>query len=92
MSAQPISEPGYISSAVVTAFPERCNEVVRRIRALPETEIHHVQNGKIVIVLEGESADVIGGRLAAIALMEGVLSANMVFEHVETRDDPGGAS
>jgi periplasmic nitrate reductase NapD len=92
MSERSISDIHHISSAVVTTFPERCNEVVRRIEALPDTEVHHVQNSKIVIVLEGPNADVIGRRLAAIALMEGVLTANLVFEHVETLNDPGGAS
>jgi periplasmic nitrate reductase NapD len=92
MTERSISVTRHISSAVVTAFPERCNEVVCRIKALPDTEVHHVQNSKIVIVLEGPNADVIGSRLAAIALMEGVLAANLVFEHVETLNDPGGAS
>jgi nitrate reductase NapD len=43
-------------------------------------------------VLEGSSTGVIGDRLAAINLIDGVLSANMVFEQIEdleTLDDPG---
>ena len=51
-----------------------------------------MQNGKIVIVMEGPSVDVIGNRLTAIALMEGVLSANLVFEQIETLNDLGGTS
>jgi nitrate reductase NapD len=82
----------HISSAVVTAFPDRAAEVVRAIGGLPDTEVRHVAGGKIVILLEGPDTDVIGGRLAAIALMDGVLSANMVFEHIEFLDEPGGAS
>jgi nitrate reductase NapD len=82
----------HISSAVVAAFPARCDEVVRQLRAMPDTEVHLVENGKIVIVLEGSSTNVIGGRLAAIALMDGVLSASLVFEHIETLDDIGVAS
>ena len=45
-----------------------------------------------MIVLEGSSTGVIGDRLAAISLIDGVLSANMVFEQIEdleTLDDPG---
>jgi len=82
----------HISSAVVSALPAQVDAVLARIRELPETEVHRVENGKIVIVLEGASTGVIGDRLAAISLLDGVLSANMVFEQIEDLeklDDPG---
>ncbi|QEL22740.1 nitrate reductase formation protein NapD [Bosea sp. F3-2] len=82
----------HISSAVVSALPAHVDAVLASIRELPETEIHRVENGKIVIVLEGASTGVIGDRLAAISLLDGVLSANMVFEQIEDLeklDDPG---
>lgn len=79
----------HISSAVITAFPARCAELVDRLNALPGTEVHRVENGKIVIVMEAETSGELGGRLAEIALMDGVLSANMVFEQIETLDDRG---
>ena len=88
---EPSSLHHHISSAVVAALPDRSDEVVRNIAALPDTEIYFVENGKIVIVLEGGSVDVIGSRLAAIASMEGVLAASLVFEQVEPLGDPGGA-
>lgn len=82
----------HISSAVVSALPAQVAAVLAAIRELPDTEIHRVENGKIVIVLEGASTGVLGDRLAAISLIEGVLSANMVFEQIEdldTLDEPG---
>ena len=82
----------HISSAVVSALPAQVDAVLARIGELPETEVHRVENGKIVIVLEGASTGVIGDRLATISLLDGVLSANMVFEQIEaleTLDDPG---
>lgn len=82
----------HISSAVITTFPERRDEVVSRIKELPDTEIHRAENGKIVIVLEGRNTGEIGGRLASIALMDGVISANLVFEQIETLDDLGVGS
>ncbi|GAU81570.1 chaperone NapD [Bosea sp. BIWAKO-01] len=82
----------HISSAVVTAFPEHCDAVVRQINALPGTEVHRVENGKIVIVMEAESTGEMGGRLTGIALMDGVLSANFVFEQITTLDDIGAGS
>lgn len=79
----------HISSAVVIAFPHRCAEVAERLDALPDTEVHYVQDGKIVIVLEGASTGEVGSRLAAIGLMDGVLAANLVFEQIDIQDDPG---
>jgi periplasmic nitrate reductase NapD len=82
----------HISSAVVTALPRCCDEVVGRIKDLPDTEVHRVENGRIVIVMEGASADEIGGRLAGIAVMDGVISANLVFEQIETFGEVGDQS
>jgi len=79
----------HISSAVVTAFPEASTAVAARILALPDTEIYAIENGKIVVVMEGATTGEIGGRLAEIALMEGVLTANLVFEQIDTLEIPG---
>jgi nitrate reductase NapD len=78
-----------VSSAVVSAFPERAAAVAEMIATLPGAEVHVVEGSKIVIVLEGRESGEIGARLAQIALMDGVLAANLVYEHVErlTGDD-----
>lgn len=92
MAERPAQRFHHISSAVVSALPAHVEAVLAGIAELPETEIHRVENGKIVIVLEGSSTGVLGDRLAAISLFDGVLSANMVFEQIEdleTLDDPG---
>jgi nitrate reductase NapD len=72
-----------ISSAVVSAFPERAQAVAQTIAALPGVEVRAVHGGKIVILLEGRESGAIGARLAEIALMDGVLAANLVYEHAE---------
>lgn len=82
----------HISSAVVTVRPERAAEIARTIAALPGAEIHAVQHSKIVVVLEGPDSGALGARLAEIALMDGVFSANMVFEQIESGDGQGDAS
>ena len=79
----------HISSAVVSVLPERRDEVLRALAALPDLEIHHRDARKIVIVMEGPESGVIGARLAEIACWRGVLSANMVFEQVERSADIG---
>jgi nitrate reductase NapD len=80
-----------ISSAVVSAFPERADEVARTLGTLPDTEVRTevraVQGGKIVIILEGQESGAIGARLAEIALMDGVLAASLVYEHAEILSD-----
>lgn len=85
----------HISSAVVSVRPEASAAVAGRLAALPGTEVHHVAGSRIVIVMEGPSADALGARLAGIALMDQVLSASMVYEIVDTEDpenpaDPAG--
>jgi len=80
----------HISSAVVSVLPERRDEVLRALAALPGVEIHQRDASKIVIVMEAAESGILGGRLAEIASWQGVLSATMVFEQVERLADIGG--
>ena len=50
--------------------------------------MRHAEGGRIIVVMEGPDSGTIGARLTEIALMEGVLSANLVFEHAESLDTP----
>jgi nitrate reductase NapD len=70
----------HISSAIISVLPNRRDEVLARLSALPDVEIHHMEPFKIVVVLEADDAGAIGGRLVEISAWDGVLSANMVFE------------
>lgn len=75
-----------ISSAVIMVRPGAEQAVVASLAALPETEVVAAERNKIVVVLEGAGRGEVGSRLAAISLMQGVLTANMVFEHVEEEE------
>ena len=79
------SMPGrhYISSAVIVALPARRAEVCDRLRAMPGVEVHAAEGSRIVVTIEGPTSGSLGETLAAMPLVEGVLSANMVFEHFE---------
>ena len=79
----------HISSAVVTVLPPRREDVLARLAAMDGVEVHHQSASKIVIVLEGPESGVLGARLAEIAMLDGVISANMVFEQAETLADLG---
>lgn len=74
--------PSHISSALVLAFPDRRADIAEQISRLPDTEVHGIENGKIIVVLEGANVGEIGERLTAISLMDGVLAANLVFEQL----------
>ena len=80
----------HISSAVVSVLPDRRDDVLRALAALPDVEIHQRDASKIVIVMEATGSGILGSRLAEIASWQGVLSANMVFEQVERLADIGG--
>ena len=80
-------EPGagflHIASAVVTVRPELSEEVSRRLAELPQTEVSAVNGSKIVVVMESTDGGEIGSRLVTMSLMDGVFSANLVFEQIE---------
>ena len=79
----------HISSAVVSVLPDHRDEVLRMLAALPDIETHQSNASKIVIVMEAAESGSLGSRLAEIASWQGVLSANMVFEQVESLADIG---
>jgi periplasmic nitrate reductase NapD len=64
-------------------MPGRVAEVAAAIAGMSGAEIHACENGRIVVVMEGSSAGELGSRLTAIGNLDGVIAANMVFEHVE---------
>lgn len=76
-----------IASAVVSVMPRKRDELLAALAALPRTEIRAAEGAKVVVVMEGRTRDEIGERLAHIAMMEGVIAANMVFEHADYRED-----
>jgi nitrate reductase NapD len=79
----------HISSAIVSVLPAHQDDVVRSLAQMPGVEVFHQASSKIVIVMEAPDSGVIGGRLAEIATLNGVLSANMVFEQAESLAELG---
>ncbi|MFY0736393.1 chaperone NapD [Aurantimonas sp. NFXS3] len=72
-----------ISSAVVSALPDKADFVRAAICGMEGAEIAAQEKGKLVVLLEGSSSRFVGNRLTEIATLDGVISANMVFEHRE---------
>jgi nitrate reductase NapD len=77
-------EPAYhISSAVVSVLPDHAVVVLAKLAALDGVEVHAAQGSKIVITIEGANVGVAGDRLTRIACLDGVITASMVYEHIE---------
>lgn len=75
-------EPPYIiSSVVVCVVPGQQKNVTAALADLPGVEIGPSCNNKIVVLLEGRAREEVGARLVYITQMDGVIAANMVFEH-----------
>jgi nitrate reductase NapD len=69
-----------IAGVLVQTLPSALDDVTALIAALPGTEIHQRDpRGKLVVVIEAETVDAVGARLHEIALLPGVLNANLAF-------------
>ncbi len=86
IGADPLIAPaeGDIASILVQARPARLAEVEAAIAALPGCEIHgRDPKGKLVVVIDAPSSSAVGETLSRITLLEGVLSASLVFHAVD---------
>src|SRR3954467_4939028 len=79
----------HISSAVVSVLPVHRENVIGLLSDMDGVEVHHQSAPKIIIGLERHDSGVLGAKLAEISSIEGVLSANMVFEQIERLADLG---
>ena len=77
----------HISSAVIATRPVAIDGVLTALAEFDNVEVYGADKGKIVIVIEGPSTGVLGDTLMRISLLDGVIAANMVFEHVEREED-----
>lgn len=79
----------HISSAVVVALPARREDVCARLAEMPGVEVHAAEGTRLVITIEGPTTGMLGETLTRIALLDGVIAANMVFEHIEAHEETG---
>lgn len=77
----------HISSAVLMVQPARADALAAHVATLPGVDVHACQGGKIVITIEGPTTGMLGNTLTQMSLLDGVLAANMVFEHVDKLED-----
>ena len=79
----------HISSAVVMVHPARREEVRHQLKEMAGVEVHAGDGSRLVVTIEGPTTGMLGETLTRMSLIGGVISANMVFEHVEEQEDVG---
>ena len=77
----------HISSAVIMAFPHRREELAELLSLVPGVEVHAGEGSRIVVTIEGPDSGMLGETLVRISAMDGVISANMVFEQVDDGEE-----
>jgi len=80
----PIPLELHIASLLVHIRPKMVEPVHAAILTMPGTEIHAEQQGKMVVTVEGPNEGFIADRMTAIHLLDGVLSAVLVFHHFDS--------
>ncbi len=80
-----------ICGVLIHAQPDRLDDVQNQLKTLYGTEIHAVEDGRIILTIEGEiptdekprpdnsAAEI----LKQIQQLQGVLSAAMIYQHCE---------
>ena len=78
----------HVSSLVVHGRPDRLAAIRGSLASIEGLEVHAAApSGKLVVTLETVSEQEIVARLATISLLEGVLSATLVYHQVESIED-----
>ena len=83
------NEVVHISSVVVRCRPGDMVRLHSEIHTLDGAEIAHGDEGKLIAILEGPTSGAVGDLLARISLLEGVVSAAMVYEQIEPIESLG---
>ena len=73
----------HIASVIVRTRVEIAPAFAQKISAMPDTEVHAVQDGKIIAVLEAESERELADRIDEIKQDPWVLGVNLVFHQMD---------
>ena len=72
-----------ISSIVVNTLPENSDEVIKLLKEGEFCEVHHYEDGKIIVTIEGKNVSEEIGKLRLIEQTPNVVSASMVYAYSE---------
>ncbi|MBF0294827.1 MAG: chaperone NapD [Magnetococcales bacterium] len=88
MSPMPAQSAFALASAVLLVRPEALASVADAVTALPGVELHaRDPNGKLLITLEDRASDPLARRFEQIKYFDGVLSADLIYQHSEEIPD-----
>jgi len=73
----------HVASIIVRTRAEVAPAFAERIAAMPDTEVHAVQDGKIIAVLEAESEFELADRIEELRRDPWVLFVNLVFHQTD---------
>jgi periplasmic nitrate reductase NapD len=82
--AAPAAPEAHVSSLVIHVRAEKAEAVQAALAGMPGLEIHAEAAGKLIVTLETDTEAEIVTRLNEISLLDGVMSAALVFHHFET--------
>ena len=75
----------HITSLVVHATPKRAQSVSDAIVSIPGAKVHATSpSGKLIVTLEASTADEMRSKVTGIQRTEGVLSAALVYQCVDS--------
>ena len=81
-----MNEELHIASLVVHVVPQALTQVEQALAADAAMQVHGTHpDGKLVVTLEGATADEIMDQISQIRLIEGVLNVSLVYQHTEPR-------
>ncbi|RMG38841.1 MAG: hypothetical protein D6720_00495 [Gammaproteobacteria bacterium] len=80
-----------VCGVLVMARPERSPEVERALLELPGVEVHaRGDDGKLVVTVEGPVSARCADTITEMALIDGVISASMVYHEIDPEpEEPG---
>ena len=78
-----MTDAAHIASLIVRARSECAHVVAECLSKLPGVEVHAVQDGKIIVVLEGATESALADRMESIRAEPGVLLVNLIYHEVD---------
>lgn len=73
----------HVASVIVRTRAEIASAFAQKIAAMPDTEVHAVQDGKIIVVMEAASERELADRIEDLRHDPWVLFVNLVFHQVD---------
>jgi nitrate reductase NapD len=74
----------HIASLIVRTRAEHARRVAERIELTPGNEVHAIEDGKIVVVVEAASERELADRMDALRVEPDVLLVSLVFHQVDS--------